>query len=79
MEGDSRNVGKMKDTPTETYQSLQCIKGGEIPAKKYPIRTLTSEMLARATWFLQVETYSTSCFLHSSACVWWIARKWCSQ
>ena len=22
MEGDSRNVGKMKDTPTETYQSL---------------------------------------------------------
>ena len=34
------------------------IKGGGIPAEKYPIRTLAFEMLARATWFLKVETYS---------------------
>ena len=38
---------------------MQRIKGGGIPAEKYPIRTLASEMLARATWFLKVETYST--------------------
>ena len=34
------------------------IKEGGIPAEKYPIRTLASEILARATWFLKVETYS---------------------
>ena len=39
---------------------MRHIKGGGIPAKKYPIRTLTSEMLARVTWFLKVETYSMS-------------------
>ena len=38
---------------------MQCIKGGGIPAEKYLIRTLASEMLARAMWFLKVETYST--------------------
>ena len=31
---------------------------GGIPAEKYPIRMLGSEMLARATWFLKVEMYS---------------------
>ena len=35
------------------------IRGGGIPAGKYPIMTLVSLMLARATWFLKVETYST--------------------
>ena len=34
------------------------IRGGGIPAEKYPIMTLASEMLARATWFLKVEIYS---------------------
>ena len=37
---------------------MRHIKGGGIPAEKYPIRTLVSEMLARATWFLKIETYS---------------------
>ena len=27
--------------------------------EKYPIRTLASEILARTTWFLKVEMYST--------------------
>ena len=35
------------------------IKGGGIPIEKYLIRMLASLMLARATWFLKVETYST--------------------
>ena len=35
------------------------LKGGGIPAEKYPIRTLALEILVRATWFLKVETYST--------------------
>ena len=39
---------------------IQHINAGGIPAEKYPIRTLGSEMLARATWFLNVEIYSTS-------------------
>ena len=34
------------------------IRGGGIPVEKYLIRTLASLMLARATWFLKVETYS---------------------
>ena len=35
------------------------LKGGGIPAEKYPIRTLALEILVRATWFLNVEMYST--------------------
>ena len=31
-----------------------------IPAEKYLIRTLGSEMLARVTWFLNIEIYSVS-------------------
>ena len=38
---------------------MQHIKGGGIPAEKYLIRTLALEILARAMWFLKVETYST--------------------
>ena len=37
---------------------MRHIKGGGIPAEKYLIRTLASEMLARAMWFLKVEIYS---------------------
>ena len=44
---------------TVSMDMMQRIKGGGIPAEKYPIRTLASEMLARATWFLNIETYST--------------------
>ena len=36
------------------------INAGGIPAKKYPIRTLGLVMLARATWFLNVELHSMS-------------------
>ena len=39
---------------------MWCINAGGIPAEKYPIRTLGSEMLARVTWFLNVDIYSTS-------------------
>ena len=39
---------------TVSMNMMQHIKGGGIPAEKYPIR-----MLARVTWFLKVETYST--------------------
>ena len=43
------------------YHSLmRRINAGGIPAEKYLIRTLGSEKLARATWFLNVEIYSTS-------------------
>ena len=45
---------------TVSMDMMQCIKGGGIPVEKYPIRMLVSEMLARATWFLKVETYSMS-------------------
>ena len=56
------------------------IKGGEISIEKYLIRMLASLMLARATWFLKVETYSTrkgeyELFFRFSASVWWITRK----
>ena len=37
---------------------IQRMRGGGIPAEKYPIRMFASEMLARATWFLKVEIYS---------------------
>ena len=37
---------------------IRRMRGGGIPAEKYPIRTFRSEMLARATWFLKVEMYS---------------------
>ena len=37
---------------------MRHIRGGGIPAEKYPIRTLVSEIFARATWFLKVEIYS---------------------
>ena len=43
---------------TVSMDMMRRIKGGGIPAEKYPIRTLGSEMLARVTWFLKVETYS---------------------
>ena len=43
---------------TVSMDMMRRIKGGGIPAEKYPIRTLVSEMLARATWFLKVEMYS---------------------
>ena len=39
---------------------MRRISGGGISAEKYPIRTLGSEMLASATWFLKVEIYSVS-------------------
>ena len=39
---------------------MQRIRGGGIPVEKYPIRMLASEMLARVTWFLNVEMYSIS-------------------
>ena len=36
-------------------------RGGGIPAEKYPIRMLASEMLARAMWFLKFgEMYSVN-------------------
>ena len=38
---------------------MQRIKEDGIPAEKYLIRTLASEILARAMWFLKVEMYST--------------------
>ena len=44
---------------TVSMDMMRRIKGGGIPVEKYPIRTLASEMLARAMWFLKVETYST--------------------
>ena len=37
-----------------------CINVGGIPVEKYLIRMLGSEMLARATWFLNIEIYSMS-------------------
>ena len=37
---------------------MQRIRGGRIPAEKYPIRTLVSEIFTRAMWFLKVEIYS---------------------
>ena len=43
---------------TVSIDMMWCISGGGIPVEKYPIRTLASEMLARATWFLKVEIYS---------------------
>ena len=43
---------------TVSIDMMRRIKGGGTPAEKYPIRTLGSEILARATWFLKVETYS---------------------
>ena len=36
------------------------INAGGIPVEKYPIRTLGSEMLVRAMWFLNIEIYSMS-------------------
>ena len=44
---------------TVSMDMMRRIKGGGIPAEKYLIRTLASEMLARAMWFLKVETYYT--------------------
>ena len=43
---------------TVSIDMMRRIRGGGIPAEKYPIRTLASEMLAKATWFLNVEMYS---------------------
>ena len=43
---------------TVSMDMMRCIRGGGIPAEKYPIRTLGSEMLARVMWFLKVEMYS---------------------
>ena len=43
---------------TVSMDMMRRIRGGGIPAEKYPIRALASEMLARATWFLKVEIYS---------------------
>ena len=45
---------------TVSMDMMQHIKGGGIPAEKYLIRMLGSEMLARARWFLNIEIYSTS-------------------
>ena len=45
---------------TVSIDMMWRIRGGGIPAEKYLIRTLASEMLARATWFLNVEIYSAS-------------------
>ena len=43
---------------TMSIDMMWHIRGGGIPAEKYPIRTLASEIFARATWFLKVEIYS---------------------
>ena len=43
---------------TVSMDMIRRMSGGGIPAEKYPIRTLGSEILARATWFLKVEIYS---------------------
>ena len=43
---------------TVSMDMIRCMSGGGIPAEKYPIKTLGSEILARATWFLNVEMYS---------------------
>ena len=43
---------------TVSMDMMRRMSGGGIPAEKYPIRTLGSEMFARATWFLNVEIYS---------------------
>ena len=45
---------------TVSMDMMRRIRGGGIPAEKYPIRTLASEILASATWFLKVEMYSVS-------------------
>ena len=45
---------------TVSMDMMQHIRGGGIPVEKYLIRTLGSEMLARATWFLKVEIYSVN-------------------
>ena len=37
---------------------MRRMSGGGSPAEKYPIKTLGSEMFARAMWFLNVEMYS---------------------
>ena len=39
---------------------MRRIRGGGIPAEKCLIRTLASEMLAKAMWFLNVEMYSVN-------------------
>ena len=43
---------------TVSMDMIQRMSGGGILAEKYPIRTLGSEILARAMWFLKVEMYS---------------------
>ena len=43
---------------TVSMDMIRRMRGGGIPAEKYLIRTLASEMLARAMWFLNVEIYS---------------------
>ena len=43
---------------TVSMDMMRRMSGGGIPAEKYPIRTLGSEILASATWFLKVEMYS---------------------
>ena len=40
---------------TVSMDMMRHIRGGGIPAEKYPIRTL-----AKATWFLNVEMYSVN-------------------
>ena len=40
---------------TVSIDMIHRMRGGGIPAEKYPIRTL-----ARATWFLKVEMYSVN-------------------
>ena len=44
---------------TVSMDMMWRINGGGIPAEKYPIRALGSEILARVTWSLNVEMYST--------------------
>ena len=43
---------------TVSMDMIWRMSGGGIPVEKYPIRTLGSEILARAMWFLKVEMYS---------------------
>ena len=43
---------------TMSIDMMWHIREGGIPAEKYPIRTLASEIFARAMWFLKVEIYS---------------------
>ena len=50
------------------------IRGGGIPTEKYPIRTLASLILARVTWFLKVDMYSTSKGVYELSLVFFCIR-----